>query len=628
MADARRLDPSLVRAVLGSRAPAVRAAAALTVGQVMGSELSGTLRTLLADPDTAVAANAAYALGLLHDTTSVTALEGLLASAGPVSIEAAWALGEIGEPARGSIVRALREPPRPAVAGALLLAAAKLRPVPVAATIPYLRHRDAEVRWRAAYSVARPYVAAGARAVLGAASDESAAVRAQVARALSREVAGDSLGERALVALAALSRDREPHVRINALRALGTYGTAGRDPIVAATRDGDPNVRIAAAQNLGTVLGSGRGEWNAVWEADTSLMYRKNVLASGVKADIVLEAIDEDNPDRWQRLSDWRFRAAVAEAGAAARSMPRIVEIALPLVNDPDGRVRTAAYAAIAPYADSADQHPRRRDFMLNALRDADVMVRATAINSLVGRASAGEAGRVLESYQLAQSDRLNDARIAAVRFLAAAWRRDSAAFPDSLRAALTALPQPVDPLVRAAAVGVSVFDHSAPPVGTARPLPWYEERVRKLIMPALRGHLPRVEIATERGTITLELFPRDAPLTTDNFLSLARQGYYDGLRFHRVVPNFVAQDGDPRGDGNGGPGYAIRDELNRRRYGRGILGMALSGPDTGGSQYFITLSPQPHLDGGYTVFGRVIGGFGALDALVQGDRIDSVRVR
>ncbi|MGH7635626.1 MAG: peptidylprolyl isomerase, partial [Gemmatimonadaceae bacterium] len=100
------------------------------------------------------------------------------------------------------------------------------------------------------------------------------------------------------------------------------------------------------------------------------------------------------------------------------------------------------------------------------------------------------------------------------------------------------------------------------------------------------------------------------------------------GIAFHRVVPDFVAQDGDHRGDGNGAPSWTIRDELNRRLYDRGAVGMALSGPNTGGSQYFITLSPQPHLDGGYTVFGHVVSGYAALDALVQGDSLRSVAVR
>jgi cyclophilin family peptidyl-prolyl cis-trans isomerase len=151
---------------------------------------------------------------------------------------------------------------------------------------------------------------------------------------------------------------------------------------------------------------------------------------------------------------------------------------------------------------------------------------------------------------------------------------------------------------------------------------------VRTLVIPSLTGRAPRAAVVTARGIIELELYGADAPLTVRNFLALARDRRFDATQFHRVVPNFVAQDGDPRGDGTGGPGYAIRDELNRRPYDRATLGMALSGPDTGGSQWFLTHSPQPHLDGGYTVFGRVTSGFEVLDRVVQGDRILSVRAR
>ena len=122
-------------------------------------------------------------------------------------------------------------------------------------------------------------------------------------------------------------------------------------------------------------------------------------------------------------------------------------------------------------------------------------------------------------------------------------------------------------------------------------------------------------------------MFADAAPLTTSNFLQLARIGYFDGQEWPRVVPNFVAQGGDPRGDTSGGPGYSIRDELNRSRFGTGTVGMALSGPDTGGSQFFITHSPQPHLDGGYTVFGRVLVGREVIEHIVPGERILSVEV-
>ena len=134
--------------------------------------------------------------------------------------------------------------------------------------------------------------------------------------------------------------------------------------------------------------------------------------------------------------------------------------------------------------------------------------------------------------------------------------------------------------------------------------------------------------ILTEKGVFEIELLGEDAPLTVDNFIKLANHGYFNGIAVHRVVANFVMQDGDPRGDGNGGPGWSIRCEINMQPYDRGAIGMALSGKDTGGSQWFATHSPQPHLDGGYTVFGRVKGtGMDVVDSIVRGDKILSVKI-
>jgi cyclophilin family peptidyl-prolyl cis-trans isomerase len=130
------------------------------------------------------------------------------------------------------------------------------------------------------------------------------------------------------------------------------------------------------------------------------------------------------------------------------------------------------------------------------------------------------------------------------------------------------------------------------------------------------------------RGLIQIALLPQEAPMTAWNFATLAKQKYFDNSSFMRVVPNFVIQGGDPRNDMNGGPGYAIRDEINLQKYTRGAVGMALSGPDTGGSQFFITHSPQPHLDGGYTIFGRVYDGMtGVVDQTERGDRVETIAI-
>ncbi|NOX38392.1 MAG: hypothetical protein GXO78_12740 [Calditrichaeota bacterium] len=137
----------------------------------------------------------------------------------------------------------------------------------------------------------------------------------------------------------------------------------------------------------------------------------------------------------------------------------------------------------------------------------------------------------------------------------------------------------------------------------------------------------PRVLLKTTEGNILIELYPDKAPITVANFLHLVQQGFYNGLFFHRVVPGFVIQGGDPRGDGWGGPGYAIPCEYNDLFYDRGVVGMAHAGKDTGGSQFFITHTPQPHLNGRYTAFGRVIQGMDVVDRILPYDKIIEAKI-
>ncbi len=133
--------------------------------------------------------------------------------------------------------------------------------------------------------------------------------------------------------------------------------------------------------------------------------------------------------------------------------------------------------------------------------------------------------------------------------------------------------------------------------------------------------------ISTDKGSITVELFEKDAPHTVANFESLIEAGFYNGLTFHRVVPGFVIQGGCPHGTGTGGPGYTIKCEINPNKHVRGVLSMAHAGRDTGGSQFFISLGAFPHLDGVHTVFGRVTEGMEVVEKIEQGDKMNEVKV-
>ena len=138
------------------------------------------------------------------------------------------------------------------------------------------------------------------------------------------------------------------------------------------------------------------------------------------------------------------------------------------------------------------------------------------------------------------------------------------------------------------------------------------------------------ITMETNRGTMDLELYPQYAPITVNNFVFLTKQGYYDGVTFHRVINDFMIQGGDPTGTGRGGPGYKFEDELvgNPLKHETGIISMANAGPNTNGSQFFITHSPQPHLDGKHTVFGKVVGGEDVIYDIRQGDRMTQVTVK
>jgi len=133
--------------------------------------------------------------------------------------------------------------------------------------------------------------------------------------------------------------------------------------------------------------------------------------------------------------------------------------------------------------------------------------------------------------------------------------------------------------------------------------------------------------IETEKGNISLELFAADVPKTVNNFVFLARDGFYDNITFHRIITNFMAQGGDPTGTGSGGPGYKFADEFTSHEHETGSLSMANAGPNTNGSQFFITYAPQPHLDGHHSIFGKLTDGMDVLKSLKNGDAIKTITI-
>ncbi|MDX2184780.1 MAG: peptidylprolyl isomerase [Gemmatimonadaceae bacterium] len=648
MADRREFDSVVVARSLNPDAPlALRQYAVRTLGQLPDSTGEAQLVALVGDGTGPLASDACFALGAagrrrLADPTWAL-LERTALSATPASAAAVRALAAA--PLRASrVVRQLLASPDkagPALVPALIVAGL-LRDVPTIPTTLVLSP-DTTIARAAVYAGARLRKPGTARALVARAVFPSPpSVLSLVARGIARSAAGDSLADSARVTLERLARHADPIVRGEALQSLATYGPSAATAIERALRDPHALVRQTAAAAL---LQAKRGDTAAVrlaFAADTALHVREVVLATAAAtapAAIPLEA------QQWGAAADWARRALFARSvlPARVRATGGDASVFDTVMVDADPRVRRAAIegmTAAAPPPMLVRGVPERLRVLTD---DASPLVRASAWGVLAsGAPDALDVPRALAAWARARADTVDeDARVSIARFLGAAHARFNAMPVDSgappmwrpeWTEAVTALAPPDDaaearrllPLFRGLRPAWPV--QAALPVD--RPIAWYDTVVRTIIEPSLRGRRPTVDLRTTRGTMRLALDGATAPLTVDNLLRLGRQRYFDGIVFHRVVPGFVVQGGDPTGTGSGGPGYAIRDELNPTPYEPGTLGMALSGPDTGGSQWFLALAWQPHLDGGYTVFGRLVAGVAVLDAIRQHDRIVRLTVR
>lgn len=673
--DERRWDNDL-RSLLSHNNLSVRVRAALAAGRIGDEQSVNDLTNLLQrDRDQHLRAMAAFALGEIESALAANALLEAAHGGHPLRARALEALGKIAaampkeqEARQQELAKAILEelkaehrrraaPDRLTV---LLGLTAVLRSKPANAgpiVAEFLTYSDPRIRADAANTLARLRLKEGndqVRKLL--ISDRDPNVRANAARVLGvteEKPAYDWLLERAL-------KDTDVRVRVSAIRALAslkdgraTVPLIERGTILLSSAKGrdsysaEVNELLEIATTLGRLRQHTDDERTIKW-----LRELRPVTALG--APEVEISVARVHPRSY--VNEFRFGNRAQEAlllnwRAASSIAQGLGEVAnVPDSNSENKATRGQAESTLREMLDY-----RNSDIIVNTLvrvhseyaipdvlrafaafkpkdlskvlarhlGESDVITRGTAAE-LLGELPPDEGitQALIGALPTALRDKeLNDAALAILDALA---KQKNAKANEAIK---TALESP-DYLVRRRAVallkanGVGDFSSRIGTVQTRNTIADYERALSRI------GRQVSAVVTTSKGSFTINFLPDDAPLNVDNFIQLAERDYFRGITVHRVVPNFVIQDGDPRGDGNGGPGYQIRCEINQTPYERGALGMALSGKDTGGSQWFVTHAPQPHLDGGYTVFGNVVSGMEVVDRIVRGDVVESIVVK
>ena len=672
--DERRWDADDLGALLSDPSAAVRSRAALAAGRVGDARAVAPLLALLTtDKSLDVRARAAFALGEIE---SAQAADQLVVASRPgqaaqVRARAIEALGKIAaalpredqanaKKIGDAVIAALnqehgrRAAPDREAALLALTAALRARPQDAGrAVAQFLDWPDARVRADAANTLARLRSKDASEKLRPLLSDRDAVVRANAARALG--VAEDKQSLDAL--LASATKDTDLRVRVSALRAAATLREArAAAPLLEhanlllaayraekkanpAARPGVLNELLEAAAAVGRVL----GDTNDARALELLRALRESEGYAAPEAEIAFARVAPAQYMRERPFTNLHLRAADNKlswqsVAAVAQGLGELAQLSSARSGNAMISVQADAQLALRALLSDASTPPLAVPDVLRAaaafkpldlsevaraqLKAEDTLVRATAAELLASAEPDPENARALAAaLPVAMRDQMNDAALAVLEALA---RQKTAAANEAIR---TALESP-DYLLRLRAA--TLLQNNQGPVSESERIQTVAVRYRP---DDYRRALARVGrrvtavVSTDKGAFTMELLPDDAPLNVDNFVELARRKFFDRVAFHRVVPNFVIQGGDPRGDGNGGPGYQIRCEINEVPYERGAVGMALSGKDTGGSQWFVTHSPQPHLDGGYTVFGRVVAGMDVVDRIVRGDRIHAVTI-
>lgn len=619
LADARRWDAQAAARLSRSDDQAVRVAVARWCGELARSEAAEVLARLGHDPSPAVRASAVESSGRLCAVLGEAAapcarLAETVRSAlhdgdGAVRRAAAWSVGAGLPGLRDALVGQLGREKDRAVRSAILVELWRTgdtgwEPAAVAG----LTAADAGERRSAAWSLGRGRRTAALPALRRAATDPDALVRAAVLDAGRRIDAAAATP----MFIAALD-DGDPRVRTAALTGLEAAGAGGGEglpeKVVAAVAAiaADPayervQERVAAVRAAG-----------ATGCCASELLSAVAAAQPWVAGEALQELARMGHADAAKLVAAWAAAGDARRREVAVRAAARLdggAALVVEALADETARVRLAAVESL-PEAERATRLPAM-------LADPDPAVRAAAVAALAEAAALPPPQRLLQLIGRESGAAVPDAAVALVEALATGEE-----LAEGVEAGLRALGSADDPVVARAAWNAlrrHGIELPLPEVDTGEGDTFYLEVVEWASEPRW------LQVVTWRGTMVVALDTDGAPLTGYRLWQLAEEKYFDDLTFHRVVPNFVDQGGDPRGDGWGGPGFALRDELSLAPYGHGDVGMALAGPDTGGSQLFVTLTPQPHLVGRYPHVGRVAEGLEVATALRVGDRIIRVR--
>lgn len=589
----------------------VRARIAYAIGIVGQNSGFDRLRTLLKDENPTVLRAAAFAAGQLADSNSVEALLTLSTFENETTRRSALeALSKIGTDAASARLSNVLNDTGESIDTRALTAQWMFRlkdSTSQSALIAQAMSDNAVIREKVFYSLSRRSVKDAQPVFLLGLNDPIEQIQIFSINGLSRI---NDTSAAALVQPLLLSKN--PRVQYYAVNFMAKFSVSASMPLILnlTNTNADPYVRIAAVQAL------------AKFKSDQSALRLMELLTDSdinVASAALVSYAAQNRPDRLKFAGlfasdpDSRKRIAAVQAfGTIANDTARTMLKSL--FTDPVPSVRGEALDQIFTLKDSNLTNL----YIEQALSDSDYMPVAIAANQIATARLMNFVPRICALYNQTQLIENRQSALDALLELAdsvadrspLADIAKSAMIDDSfgLRqrgralAAKCALPVPIEPDRFESALSRPIYDAIY-----------------------TNSHSTRVKIATSRGDIVIELHPQIAPKTVANYLALVSQKFYDNRIWHRVVPDFVVQDGCPRGDGWGGPGYEIRCEYNRLPFLRGTVGMATSGKDTGGSQYFICQSAQPHLDGRYTVFGQVISGMEIVDQIQLGDSIRTV---